>query len=353
MKSLKIIRFGQALDVVEEATPQPEGSQILLRMRASGICHSDLHLWEGSYDLGRGKSLSLADRGINLPLTPGHEIVGEVVATGPDATDLVTPGKTYLVYPWMGCGTCPVCLEGSEQLCATPRFLGVYRDGGYADHILVPHPRYLFDLDGLDPVTAAPYACSGLTTYGALKKVAAVLPHSPIVLFGAGGLGLMCLRLLKAMGGVGAVVVDIDPAKRQAALEAGALAAVDGRAPDAQAQLTAALGGPARAAIDFVGSEDTARLGFDSLGKAGTLVIVGLFGGAAPWSLPLIPIKSATVMGSYVGSLNDLRELLDLVRREDVPPIPVQRCALHDASRALDDLRQGKVVGRTVLVPAF
>jgi propanol-preferring alcohol dehydrogenase len=199
-------------------------------------------------------------------------------------------------------------------------------------------------------VTAAPYACSGVTTYSALRKVADVLAHEPILIIGAGGLGLMALSLVKAMGGKGAIVVDIDARKRQAALEAGA-AAVDGAAPDARRQIMQAAGGPVRAAIDLVGSERTSALGFDVLPKGGKLVIVGLFGGAAPWSLPLIPIKAATIQGSYVGSLAELRTLLDLVRRKSVPPIPVTRRPLNQAQQSLEDLREGRLVGRAVLTP--
>ena len=200
-------------------------------MKAAGVCHSDLHIWEGGYDLGHGrKPLSLKDRGVSLPRTMGHETVGEVVAFGPDAKaaagDLKI-GDVALVYPWIGCGKCEVCLAGDENMCLKPASLGVYCDGGYADHMTVPHPKYLLNLKGLDPVTAAPYACSGVTTYSALKKVEADF-KTPIVIIGAGGLGLMALSLLKAMGGKGAIVVDIDARKREAAEQAGALATVDG-----------------------------------------------------------------------------------------------------------------------------
>src|SRR5205814_3656865 len=105
-----------------------------------------------------------------------------------------------------------------------------FRPGGYGDHVLVPHPRYLIPFGGLTPAEAAPYACSGVTTFGALRKLGDVIDTDPIVVIGAGGLGLMCLTLLKAMGGKGAIVVDIDTTKREAALKAGALAAVDGAA---------------------------------------------------------------------------------------------------------------------------
>jgi alcohol dehydrogenase/propanol-preferring alcohol dehydrogenase len=235
-------------------------------------------------------------------------------------------------------------------MCLKPRSLGVYCDGGYADHMTVPHPRYLIDLKGLDPVTAAPYACSGVTTYSAIKKVEDVF-DTPIVIFGAGGLGLMALTLLKAMGGKGAIVVDIDPLKREAAEKAGALATVDGGAEDALAQLAAKAGGPIRAAIDLVGNAQTAQLGFDCLTKGGKLVIVGLFGGGAPWALPLIPIKAITIQGSYVGNLRETQELVDLVREKKIAPIPVSTRPLAKANEALVQLQQGKLVGRAVLTP--
>ena len=223
-------------------------------------------------------------------------------------------------------------------------------DGGYSDHILVPHPRYLLDLAGLDPVTAAPYACSGVTTYSALKKVEKDLGN-PIVIFGAGGLGLMALELLKAMGGKGAIVVDIDARKREAAIKAGALGAVDGNAPDALEQLAKAAGGPILSVIDLVGTPQTTQLGFDALSKGGRLIMVGLFGGGATWALPLIAMKALTIQGSYVGNLRETRELLDLVRTRHVAPIPVIPMPFAQANAALSDLRAGRLVGRAVLTP--
>src|SRR3954463_393628 len=351
MKSFKVTDFAAPLAEIDEPTPQPSGTQVVIRVKAAGVCHSDLHIWEGGYNLGHGrKPLSLKDRGVALPLTMGHETVGEVLALGPDAKGDVKVGDVALVYPWIGCGKCDVCLAGDENMCLKPRSLGVYCDGGYADHMTVPHPRYLLNLNGLDPVTAAPYACSGVTTYSALKKVEANF-DTPIVIFGAGGLGLMALSLLKAMGGKGAIVVDIDARKREAAEAAGALASVDGNAPDALEQLAAKAGGPIRAVIDLVGNAATTQLGFDCLTKGGKLVIVGLFGGGATWALPLIPIKAVTIQGSYVGNLGETQELLDLVRAKNIAPIPVTPMPLAQANQALTDLQNGKLVGRAVLTP--
>ncbi|MGY4369060.1 D-arabinose 1-dehydrogenase-like Zn-dependent alcohol dehydrogenase [Bradyrhizobium sp. LB1.3] len=279
MKSFKVADFKAPLQEFDEATPQPSGTQVLIKVKAAGVCHSDLHIWEGGYDLGHGrKPLSLKDRGINLPLTMGHETVGEILAFGPDVkpTDQgdLKLGDVGLVYPWIGCGKCATCLGGDENMCLTPRSLGVYCDGGYSDHMLVPHPRYLLNLRGLDPASAAPYACSGVTTYSALKKIEQHF-ETPIVMFGAGGLGLMALSLLKAMGGKGAIMVDIDAKKREAAEKAGALATVDPKAPDALEQLAKKAGGPIRAVLDLVGNAATTQLGFDCLTKGGKLVIVG------------------------------------------------------------------------------
>lgn len=140
MKSYQVAVFGEPLAEAEAPLPTPKGTEVLLEVVAAGVCHSDLHIWEGGYDLGHGKRLSLKDRGISLPLTMGHETAGRVVATGTDAAG-VAGGKTYLIFPWIGCGRCATCLRGDENLCAAPNFLGIHRNGGYADHILVPHPN--------------------------------------------------------------------------------------------------------------------------------------------------------------------------------------------------------------------
>jgi alcohol dehydrogenase, propanol-preferring len=356
MKSFQVADFNAPLKEVDQPTPQPSGTQVLIKVKAAGVCHSDLHIWEGGYDLGHGrKPLSLKDRGVSLPRTMGHETAGEIVAFGPDVAagdkGALKVGDVALVYPWLGCGKCPTCLAGDENMCAVkPNSLGVYCDGGYADYMIVPNAKYLLDLKGLDPLTTAPYACSGVTTYSALKKVEKDF-NTPIVVIGAGGLGLMLLSLLKAMGGKGAIVVDIDANKRQAAEAAGALATVDGKASDALEQLQKKAGGPIRAVIDLVGSAQTTQLGFDCLTKGGKLIIVGLFGGGATFPLPLIPIKAVTIQGSYVGNLRETQELLDLVRTKKIPPIPVTPLPLSKANDALHDLHKGKLVGRAVLTP--
>jgi D-arabinose 1-dehydrogenase-like Zn-dependent alcohol dehydrogenase len=352
MRSFKVCQCGAPLTLVEAPTPQPAGTQVLLKVLASGICHSDIHIWDGYYELGGGKRLQLLERGIKLPLTMGHEIVGQVLAAGPDAKG-VTIGVTRLANPWIGCGECTVCKRGDENLCKTPRNLGVFTDGGYADHVIVPHPRHLFDIGTLTPTQAAPLACSGVTTYSALKKVGPVLEDEPVVIIGAGGLGLMAIALHKAMGGKSVIMVDIDPVKREAAKKAGAMLVVDGKAPDAAKQVQAATNGGAWAVIDFVGASDTARLGVDCLTtKGGKLIIVGLFGGDITMPTPYFPMRAMTIQGSYVGSLTEMKELLELVQRTGPPPVPLAERPLEDANAVLNELKAGKVIGRVVLRPA-
>ena len=351
MKSYDVVEFRAPLKLIERPTPKPEGTEVLVRTLAAGVCHSDLHIWEGEYDLGGGKKLQVKDRGMTQPFTMGHEIVGEVVALGPEAAG-TRIGDRCLVHPWIGCGTCVVCAKGDEQLCLRPRFLGVHKPGGYSDHVLVPHPRYLIDFGTLTPEQAAPYACSGVTTYGALKKIdPAVRASEPVVLIGAGGLGLMAITILKAMGGHGAISVDIDAKKRDAALKTGALLTIDGAAPDAAKQIQAAAKNGVYGVIDFVGSGATARLGIDCLAKGGRYVIVGLFGGDITLSTLFLPWRAIAIQGSYVGSLGELKELMTLVKAGKVPPVPVTRHPLHEASATLEKLRKGEVIGRAVLTP--
>jgi alcohol dehydrogenase, propanol-preferring len=348
MRCYCVAEFGRPLIAMDCDIPEVTGDRVLIRVKGAGVCHSDLHFWEGGFDLGNGRFLSLKDRGTKLPVALGHEVAGEAIATGPAASG-ITIGRNYLVYPWIGCGDCRVCRAGNENLCPKACFIGVNRDGGYAEYVHVPSFRYLLDIGDLDPVQAAPYACSGVTTYSALKKAEPSLYEKPIVVIGAGGRGLMCLSILKAMGGLGAIVIEIEPTKREAALEAGAIAVIDGSAKGAADEISAILGEQATTVIDFVGSQATTSLGFDCLEKGGKLVLVGLFGGSSSWSLPLLPMRGITIAGSLVGNLTELQELMALVRDGKLHPIPITTMPLSAANEALTMLKEGKLVGRAVL----
>ncbi len=350
MISYDVAKLGAPPTRIERLTPAPQGAEALIRTLATGVCHSDLHLWGGGFDLGGAGKLTLSDLHVSLPFTMGHEIAGEVVAVGPEATGAAV-GEKYLVYPWIGCGTCPACRRGEEQLCMTPRWLGVHQPGGYSDHVLVPHARYLVPLGALKPEEAAPYACSGLTVFSALRKLDGLIACEPIVVIGAGGLGLMCLTLLNAMGGKGAVVVETDARKREAALQAGALAAPDPGEADAANRIRAALNGPPLGVIDYVGSRSTVQLGIDLLANGGKLVIVGLFGGDITVPIPQLPLRAITLQGSLVGSLGELKDLIALVNRVRPAHIPITCRPLAEVNSALEDLRGGKAIGRYVMIP--
>lgn len=350
MKSYQVCECGAPLQLREEPTPEPVGTEVLLQVTAAGICHSDIHFWEGEYDIGGGKVMRLADRGLKLPITLGHENVGKVVAVGPHASGVMI-GDERLIYPWIGCGDCVVCKGGDEQLCLKPQFVGAFRPGGFADHIMVPHPRYLFDYGDISREQAAPLACSGVTAYGALKKFGDLLKDEPIVVIGAGGVGLMALAILRTMQARGAIVVDVDASKREAAMQAGAIATVDANAPDVAAQIQALVSGRIWAVVDFVGSGTTVKLGSDLLTKGGHLVVVGLFGGDITIPTPYIPMRAMTIQGSYTGSLPELTELIALLRRTPMPYLPVQIRPLESVNQSLRDLKDGHVVGRVVLAP--
>jgi propanol-preferring alcohol dehydrogenase len=353
MRSYRVTRWGEPLTLQESPTPVPTGRDVLVRVTAAGVCHSDLHIHDGFYDMGGGKVLRNEDRGVNVPLTMGHEIAGVVEALGLDATGLEV-GQAVAVYPWIGCGRCDACALGDEQNCPHIRTLGILTDGGYATHVLVPDARYCLDLGGIPPEVAAPLACSGITTWHALKKIdPRVLSDEPILIIGAGGLGLMALSILRGMGARGAIVSDISPEKREAALAHGALAVVDPSDPDVAEQVRhlSAYGRGLRAAIDLVGNPSTVQLGMDSLVKGGKLVLVGLMGGEITIPTPYLPSRAMTLEGSYVGTLQDMKDLMALVQQQHIPGPPISTRPLDDAQAVIDDLRAGKVTGRAVLVP--
>lgn len=350
MKSYRVVRYGAALECQEVTQPVPQGTEVLLAVRAAGVCHTDIHVCDGGYDLGGGKFLKMSDRGAKLPHTPGHETVGSLVAAGPGANG-VEAGKSYLIYPWIGCGKCLNCEDDREHICTgVTRFLGVFSDGGYSSHIVVPHPKYLLDIGSMNSVEAAPLACAGLTAFSAIKKLGSLVQKAPILIIGGGGLGMMCLSMLKALGAKGAAVVDLDPRKRDACLHAGAIGAVDPRATDASAKISSLLGGPPIAVIDFVGAPDTVKLSIDSVAKGGTCIVIGLVGGEISLSIPPIPLRSITLMGSFVGSLAELGELLELAKSGKLPRIPIDERPLDRANELLEDLKNGRVTGRGVLV---
>ena len=350
MRAWAVVESGAPLQEMELPTPEPQGTEVQLEVTHCGVCHSDLHIWEGYYDLGGGKKLLLKDRGVVLPLAMGHEVVGRVSKLGPDATG-VKVGDIRIVYPWVGCGVCDKCRAEEDQMCLTPRSIGIFQNGGYATHVVAPHSRHLVDPGSLDPAVAATYACSGITVFSAIQKVMPLAPTEPIVVIGAGGLGMNAIVVLKAMKHENIVVVDVSPEKREAALKAGATKVVDGAgsAEEVTKRILDATGGPVLAVIDLVNGTATARFAFDALRKGGKLIQVGLFGGELTVSLPVMMMRALTSQGSYVGTPKDLRDLVKLAQEGQLQALPVSTVPQSEANDALMRLRDGKVTGRVVL----
>ena len=349
MKAYQITKWGEMLEENEVPIPKPTGTEVLIKIRASGICHSDIHIWDGYFDLGNGKRISLEDRGLKLPFTMGHEPVGEVVALGPDARD-VDIGDRRIVYPWIGCGVCKVCRNGDELLCNNPITVGTRRDGGYAEYLLAPHAKYLVSYDGVDEAFAATAACSGITAYSALKKLKYLTSDQAVLIIGAGGVGLAGVGMAKAILKGRVIVADVDPLKREAALKAGADEVIDNSSPGSIKELLRQTDGGPHGVVDFVGAPATSSYAFQVLAKGGTLVVVGLYGGSMDLSLSMLPLKVVNIVGSYVGTQQDLEELLDLVRDGLVTPVPIIKRQLSEAPMAIQDLRSGKDIGRYVLI---
>ncbi|HEX4505783.1 MAG TPA: alcohol dehydrogenase [Alphaproteobacteria bacterium] len=349
MKAWAVVEAGQPLQHIDLLTPEPTGTEVLLAVTHCGVCHSDLHFWHGHYNLGGGKVMRIQDRGVTLPRAPGHEIVGRVVGLGPDAVG-VSVGDLRIVYPWIGCGRCDRCRDGDDNLCTEQHSLGVIQHGGFASHVVAPHPRYLVDPGAVDPAVAATYACSGITVYGAVRKALPMPPDYPIVLIGAGGLGLSAIAMLKALGHQNIISVDIATDKRQAALDAGATAVVDGTAPDLTQAILAAAGGQVRAVIDFVNNDATGLGGFGALAKGGKFIAVGVSGGELTVSLSGMVFRGLSVQGSLTGSPQDLRDVIALAESGRLKPLPVERLPKDAANDAMARLDAGMVTGRLVLV---
>jgi D-arabinose 1-dehydrogenase-like Zn-dependent alcohol dehydrogenase len=348
MLSYQVAETGRPLARVLRDTPEPMGTEVIVRVGACGVCHSDVHLHDGYFDLGGGKRLETG-RMIDPPRTLGHEIAGVVVAIGPEASD-VAIGDRRVVYPWIGCGRCAVCASGEEQMCAKPAALGINRDGGFADHVVVPHPRYLFAYDPLPEEQACTYACSGLTAYGALAKCRPLAADDPLLIIGAGGVGLSGIRLARQLFGIAPIVAEVDRSKWDTAREAGAGDVIDPTEEGGLKALVKASGGVA-AAVDFVGAGPSFAFGFGALRKSGKLVCVGLFGGATSIVPMMVTMKAVTIVGSYVGSPKDMAELMRIARAGDLPAMPVTTQPLDRANDALADLAAGRIRGRTVLRP--
>ena len=349
MKAAQIIEPNKPLKISEIDTPSPTGKQVLLKVKAVGVCHSDLHLWEGGYDTGDG-FMKVTDRGVKFPVIPGHEIVGTVSAIG-DSVIGIKEGDDVLVYPWIGCGTCPTCEKGDTNLCEAPQSLGVFQDGGYAEYSLIPDYKFLAQISGMDLEGAASLACSGLTAYTAVKKAISNSPEN-ILIVGACGLVLMGVQIAKALCDANIICADLTDEKLQKAKELGADHIINTKDSEASKNILSICNEKgADSIIDFVNAPPTVKLDLSVIRKRGNIVLVGLFGGAVDLPLVSIPLKAITIQGAYTGNYNDMIELVDLAKRGIIKPIVSKHYSMDEANTALEDLKNRKVIGRSVINP--
>lgn len=350
MKAAQVIRPKLPLEVRDIETPVPKGQQVVVDIESAGVCHSDIHVWEGGYEGSKGEIMKVEERGVKFPLTLGHEIAGAVESVGDDVKN-IKKGERVIVYPWIGDGVCPACKVGDEHICDNPNSLGIFRNGGYAEAVLVPDEKYLVRIGDLDANIVSSLACSGLTSYTAVKN-ASPSPKQNMVIIGTGGLGLMAIQIARALFNPTITAVDIDDERLRQAKKLGADYGVNSMSVDVVKQvkdLTQNLG--ADSILDFVNSPKTVEPALNMLRKRGKLVLVGLFGGSVDLNLPLLPLRSQTIIGSYTGRLADLPDLIGLVKRKAINPVISKTFKLSQAHDALVQLKAGKIIGRAVINP--
>lgn len=347
MRRQSLVKFDAPLCETIVDTPKPQGAEVLVRIERCGLCHSDLHIQDGYADLGGGKKLDTT-RGMKLPFTLGHEIAGVVDQVGPDVPAGLV-GSNKAVFPWIGCGQCRDCKNGDENLCAKQRFLGVSIDGGFATHVLVPDAKYLLDYDPLPVNQAATLMCSGVTAYGALKRLVDRPRQRNLLLIGLGGVGMMGLSFAQAMFKQPITVADLSPAARESALRNGAANAYDPSEPDVIKRILKETDGGFDEVVDFAGNEKSMAFAVAVAARGGKVVVSGLMGGQ--FTLPMVQwvYKRLTVEGFMVGTLAEAHELMALARAGKIKPTPMREEPMGDVQKWIDELRAGHVVGRIVL----
>jgi propanol-preferring alcohol dehydrogenase len=356
MRAMRLVAEGQPLKEMSVEVPPIASRSVLVKVGAAGVCHTDIHLITGAYDLGEGRKISTTGGGAVLPLTPGHEVAGRIDRLGADAqVSGFKEGDPVVVYPWIGCGKCRKCVAGKENLCeGAQRFLGFMQDGGYAEYVAVPDVRYLVRTEGIDRAQSATLACAGLTAFSSIQKCR-LRSDDLLFVIGAGGVGSTAVQIAKKVTGARVAVADVDDAKLELAAQLGADHTFNSTRIDAKSLVSQLKGvnqgRGADAVIDFVGTPGTASLGLRLLGHEGRLVLVGLVGGGMQLPLPLLPILGAEVLGNFTGTLPQLLELVDLAKKGKIAPHVSKSYRLEEANEVLARLGRGEIKGRVVLEP--
>ncbi len=339
MIAVRLHAAGERLRVEERPRPSPAGTQVRVRVASCGMCRTDLHIARG--EMTR----------VELPITLGHEIAGWIDAVGPDAASPLREaglaiGDPVVVFGGWGCGACHDCRDGEEQRCASGRSPGFQEDGGYAEAVLVPHPRHLVPLGGLDPVRAGPLADAGATPYRAVRRAGPWLhPGARCAVVGLGALGQFLVQYLRRAGAGRIVGVDTDRRRHARGVALGAdLSVIDLEA----GPIRDAIGGDADVVFDLVGTDETIEQAGAIVRPDGLLMLVGEGGGHARFGFDAA--LESWVTTTAWASIADLRAVVSLAR-DGAVTWAVEPTPLVEAPQAFDRLARGDVEGRIVLVP--
>lgn len=343
MRALRLVGFEREPELMEVPDPVPGPGEVVIKVAASGACHSDLHL--------------LWDMDVSavwpMPMTLGHETAGWVHALGTGVTG-VSEGDAVAVYGAWGCGVCARCAVGMENYCEQPSLVGgggLGADGGMADYLLVPHARHLVPLPaGFSPVTAAPLTDAGLTPYHAIRRSWPKLtPDATCVMIGVGGLGHIGVQIARATTAAQVIAVDVKPEALELARKVGAHHAVLSDANAAQTIRDLTGGRGADVVLDFFGSTETLNLARSVARVLGDVTIVGIGGGEVPLGFFSQPYE-VSIATTYWGSRPELAELLALAASGQITA-ESSIYSLDNGAKAYADLHSGQVTGRAVVVP--
>lgn len=345
MKAVRLVDIGR-IELTEVEKPSVKDFDILVKVMAAGVCHTDIHIKRG-YVAG----FSIKELGFKLPLTLGHEVAGVIEDVG-DRVQGLKKNDLVLVNPWMGCDSCYYCKIGENNLCENPTHLGINMDGGFAEYARVPHYKYVLKIRNISPEEAAPLSCSGVTSYRALRK-ADLDPSKVLTVVGAGGgLGIMVIQIAKAISGATIIGVDVREESLKAAERYGADHVINAGERNAVDEILKITGGRGSdAIIDLVGSERTLLTYPRALTKRGKYIIVGMKGDDIKYPSGLLIFKEAQFLGSFIGSQSDFLNVVILAEKGKIKPMVTTIKGLENAERALEDLEHGRVIGRQVLIP--
>ncbi|MFV0247749.1 MAG: alcohol dehydrogenase AdhP [Tenacibaculum sp.] len=334
MKAAVVREFGKPLQIEEVEVKAPGRNQILVKTKASGVCHTDLHAVDGDWPIKP-----------KMPLIPGHEGVGEVVAIGADVQGLKEGDPVGVPWLYSACGGCQYCTTGWETLCETQQNGGYSVDGGFAEYILAD-ARYVGKLpNNPNFLEMAPILCAGVTVYKGLKETE-TKPGEWVAISGIGGLGHMAVQYAKVMG-MNVAAIDIADDKLKLAKRLGADLTVNAKEQDPGQYLTKETGGMHGALITAV-SSTAFKQGIETLRRKGTIAFNGLPPG--DFNLPIFEIilKRITIRGSIVGTRKDLQEAIDFAAQGKVKA-NVAPAKLEEVNDVFDKMKKGQIEGRIVL----